>query len=78
MVCREKLILKFRQIKYLNNIIEQDHRRMKQLCRSTLGFQTFKRAKVTLAGFECMKRFKKELISKKDKFPAENFCALMK
>jgi len=30
-----------RQIKYLNNIIEQDHRSIKRIVNSMLGFQSF-------------------------------------
>ncbi len=37
-----------RQIKYLNNILEQDHRRIKRRIRSMLGFQSFKTANRTL------------------------------
>jgi transposase-like protein len=33
--------IKIRQCKYLNNIIEQDHRRIKRLTRPMLGFKTF-------------------------------------
>ena len=33
--------IKIRQCKYLNNIIEQDHRRVKRQCRSDVGIQEF-------------------------------------
>ncbi|MDQ3231711.1 MAG: IS6 family transposase, partial [Pseudobdellovibrionaceae bacterium] len=39
--------IEIRQNKYLNNIIEQDHRPIKQLCRATLGFKTFRSARIT-------------------------------
>jgi putative transposase len=35
--------IKIRQCKYLNNIIEQDHRRIKRLTRPMLGFKNFTR-----------------------------------
>ena len=39
-----------RQIKYLNNIIEQDHRSIKRIIRPMLGFQSFCTAIKTLKG----------------------------
>ena len=41
-----------RQIKYLNNIIEQDHRPIKRIVRPMLGFQSFHTAIKTLKGIE--------------------------
>ncbi|RYF15454.1 MAG: DDE domain-containing protein [Oxalobacteraceae bacterium] len=41
-----------RQRKYLNNIVEQDHRRIKRLVRPGLGFSNLRTAKRTLAGHE--------------------------
>jgi transposase, IS6 family len=43
-----------RQCKYLNNIVEQDHRRIKRLTRPGLGFGGFWTARRTLAGCEAM------------------------
>lgn len=40
------------QIKYLNNIIEQDHRFIKKLTRPMKGFKSFRSASATLAGIE--------------------------
>jgi transposase-like protein len=48
-----------RQIKYLNNIIEQDHRSIKQIVRPMLGFQSFHTAIKTLKGIEIMHIIKK-------------------
>jgi transposase-like protein len=39
-----------RSCKYLNNVIEQDHRRIKQRVRSMLGFKRFETAAVTIRG----------------------------
>src|SRR5665647_3376452 len=39
-----------RQIKYLNNIIEQDHRYIKRIVNPMLGFQSFQSANKTLKG----------------------------
>lgn len=41
-----------RQIKYLNNIVEQDHRFIKRIAKLTLGFKTFYSANATLIGIE--------------------------
>jgi len=55
----QKTRIKIRQCKYLNNIIEQDHRRIKRLTRPMLGFKTFYAAQRTLAGIEVMAMIKK-------------------
>ena len=41
-----------RQVKYLNNIVEQDHRFIKKVTKSMKGFKAFHSAKATLAGVE--------------------------
>jgi len=51
--------IKIRRCKYLNNIIEQDHRRIKRLTRPMLGFKNFPAAQQTLAGIEVMAMIKK-------------------
>lgn len=38
--------------KYLNNVIEQDHRAIKRRCASIAGFKSFDGAAITLAGIE--------------------------
>jgi len=48
-----------RQIKYLNNIIEQDHRSIKRIVNPMLGFQSFYTASKTLKGIEIMHMIKK-------------------
>src|SRR5438270_4227967 len=50
---------RLRQGKYLNNILEQDHRRIKRLVRPGLGFGSFRAARRTLAGFEAMAMIRK-------------------
>ena len=50
---------RLRQCKYLNNILEQDHRRIKRLVRPGLGFGSFRTARRTLAGFEAMAMIRK-------------------
>ena len=51
--------LEHRQIKYLNNIIESDHGKLKRLIKPTLGFKSMKTAYATIKGFEIMRMFKK-------------------
>jgi len=45
---------KLHQVKYLNNIVEQDHRRIKRLVRPGLGFKRFRTAWRTLVGYESL------------------------
>lgn len=51
--------IEIRQIKYLNNIVEQDHRGVKRVTRPMLGFQSFDAAQDTLVGIELMHMIKK-------------------
>ena len=48
-----------RQIKLLNNIIEADHGKLKQLIRPVRGFRTLKTAYATIKGFEVMRARRK-------------------
>jgi transposase-like protein len=48
-----------RQVKYLNNIVEQDHRGVKRVTRPMLGFKSFAAAQDTLVGIELMHMIKK-------------------
>lgn len=49
-----------RQVKYLNNIVEQDHRAVKRVTRPMLGFKAFAAAQDTLVGVELMHMIKKK------------------
>jgi transposase-like protein len=51
--------LTVRTNRYLNNVIEQDHRRVKQRVRPMLGFKQFAHAAVTIAGIELAHQIKK-------------------
>jgi len=48
-----------RQVKYLNNRVEQDHRFIKRLTKPGLGFGSFNTARRTLRGFEAMNMIRK-------------------
>lgn len=50
---------KLRQNKFLNNMIEQDHRFIKRLSKPGMGFQSFNTARCTLRGFEAMNMIRK-------------------
>jgi transposase-like protein len=52
-----------RSSKYLNNIVEQDHRAIKILCASMKGFKSFANASVTIAGIELAHRIRKRQFS---------------
>ena len=49
--------------KYLNNIIEQDHRAIKRRCASMAGFKSFASAAITLAGIDLAHRIRKRQFS---------------
>jgi putative transposase len=67
-----------RQIKYLNNIVEQDHRAIKCRTRPVLGFKDFRCARILLSGIEVMHMIKKGQIkaSRKGQTPAQSFYSL--
>lgn len=53
-----------RQVKYLNNAVEQDHRGIKRLAKPGMGFYSFHTARRTLAGFETMNMIRKGQIAR--------------
>jgi transposase-like protein len=68
-----------RQSKYLNNVIEQDHRAIKRITRPMLGFKTFRCARILIAGIEIMHMIHKDqLTGIKDQAssPANQFYSL--
>jgi transposase-like protein len=52
-----------RQVKYLNNVVEQDHRAVKRITRPMLGFKSFTAAQDTLVGIELMHMLKKRQLA---------------
>jgi len=50
---------KLRRVKYLNNVIEQDHRFVKKKVRAAQGFKGFHTAERTLEGIEAMNMMRK-------------------
>jgi transposase-like protein len=51
--------IKIRQVKYLNNVVEQDHRAIKRITRPMLGFKDFRCARIILSGIEVMHMIRK-------------------
>jgi len=68
--CKEEKIFceetKLRQVKYLNNVIEQDHRYVKRRLKNSLWLQSFQTAKSTISGYETMRMIRKGQV--------ENLC----
>lgn len=52
--------IKARQVKYLNNIVEQDHRAIKRRTGPMMGFKEFRCARIILSGIETMHMIRKE------------------
>jgi transposase-like protein len=50
---------KVRSSKYLNNLLEQDHRNIKSRTKVMLGFKRFRNAAITLSGIELVYRIRK-------------------
>ena len=48
-----------RQVKYLNNLVEQDHRAIKRVTRPMLNFKSFRTARSILASIELMHMIRK-------------------
>ena len=51
--------IELRQSKYINNVVEQDHRAIKRVVGPMLGFNSFRCARVLIAGIELMHMIKK-------------------
>jgi transposase-like protein len=51
--------VRIRSSKYLNNVVEQDHRRIKWRIGPMLGFKQFETATVTIRGIELAEKIKK-------------------
>jgi putative transposase len=57
------LAIELRQSKYLNSIVEQDHRAIKRRVRPMMGFKSFWAARRILAGVETMHMIRKGQMS---------------
>jgi transposase-like protein len=69
--------IEIRRIKYLNNIVEQDHRAIKRVVRPMMGFKSFRSAAATLAGIELTDMISKgQLRARGNLRPAQQFYTL--
>jgi transposase-like protein len=74
-----KTAIIIRHSKYLNNVVEQDHRGVKRILHPMLGFKSFWADRCTLAGIEVMHAIRKgQLVTPGHalQMPAEQFYAL--
>lgn len=62
---------KLRRVKYLNNIIEQDHRFVKKLVRACLGYLSFDTAERTIQGVEAINIMRKGQVKRLDRSDAQ-------
>lgn len=68
--------IKIRQVKYLNNIIEQDHRRVKRRIVNYRGFKEFESAQRSLAEIEVVNIILKDQIMDSKATPFKTFLSL--
>ena len=61
---------KLRRVKYLNNIIEQDHRFIKKRVRACLGYRSFDTAERTIQGVEAVNMMRKGQVKRLDRSDA--------
>ncbi|GHP00363.1 hypothetical protein KSF_104100 [Reticulibacter mediterranei] len=66
-----------RQVKYLNNLVEQDHRFIKRLTKPAMGFFSFEAARRTLQGYEMMNMMRKGQLQGVDKGDVRGQVALV-
>ncbi|WP_423999407.1 IS6 family transposase [Maribacter sp. IgM3_T14_3] len=68
--------IKIRRVKYLNNIVEQDHRSIKRRIAISTGFKEFESAQRTIAGMEIINMIRKDQILKPKSSTFKTFCDL--
>jgi Transposase and inactivated derivatives len=64
------------QVKYLNNLIEQDHRFIKKIANPMMGFKAFHLAKATIDGIETAHMIRKGQLSEENMPAYKQFMAL--
>ena len=52
--------VEIRSSRYLNNVVEQDHRRIKQRVRAMLRFKRLETAAITITGIELAEKIRKQ------------------
>lgn len=69
-------LIEILQVKYLNNMIEQDHRFIKKITRPMKGFKSFRSASATLDGIEVTQMIRKQQFSTTGQSAFQQFAAL--
>jgi putative transposase len=69
-------LIEILRVKYLNNIVEQDHRFIKKITRPVLGFKAFHSAVATLDGIETAHMIRKQQFKSNHTSPFEQFANL--
>ncbi|MCI1003006.1 IS6 family transposase [Ochrobactrum sp. C6C9] len=64
------------QVKYLNNILEQDHRFIKRITKPMMGFKALHSASATIAGIEVAHMIRKNQFANDNRSPFEVFAEL--
>jgi putative transposase len=64
------------QVKYLNNLIEQDHRFIKKITNPIMGFKAFHSAKATIDGIETVHMIRKGKLSNENEPAHKQFMSL--
>ena len=65
-----------RQIKHLDNRVEQDHRAIKRIVRPMLGFKSFACARTVIAGIETMQMVKKGQLAQQGTAASTTYASL--
>jgi putative transposase len=69
-------LIEILQVKYLNNIIEQDHRFIKKITRPMKGFKAFHSTAATLQGIEVAHMIRKKQFGQTALSPFQQFASL--
>jgi putative transposase len=69
-------LVTIRQVKYLNNILEQDHRFIKRITGPMMGLKAFHSATVTIAGIEVAHVIRKRQFEANDLSAFQQFAVL--
>jgi len=73
---RSFIHIEIRQCKYLNNIVEQDHRFIKWRVQQGLGFKDFESARRTITGIEIVHMIKKDQLNTQERSMFKSFYSL--
>jgi len=69
-------LIEILQVKYLNNILEQDHRFIKRMTKPMMGFKALHSASATIAGIEVAHVIRKKQFANDNRSPFEVFAEL--